>query len=1001
MKKLKLILFLIIVTASVHLYAQIIDYTEYVNPFIGTGGHGHTYPGAAVPFGMVQLSPDTRLTGWDGCSAYHYSDSIIYGFSHTHLSGTGCSDYGDILLMPFVGTINLKNTECASSFNHKTETASPGYYSVFLDKYQVKVELTATKRAGFHKYTFSENKNAGIIIDLQHRDEVIDSYIEVVNNNEIKGMRRSKAWAADQYVYFVVKFSKPFDSYGIALNDSIKNYIKKGEGKNVKAYFTFKTKKNEVVYAKIGISAVSTDGAYKNLDTEISEWNFEQIKSNAKAEWNKELSKIEVDGGSKEQTTVFYTSLYHAMLNPNIYSDVDGQFRGTDLKIHQAKGFDYYTVFSLWDTYRAEHPLFTIIDQKRTSDFINTFINQYSYGGILPVWELSGNETNCMIGYHAISVIADAFIKGITGFDALKALEAMKYSAELDKYGLACYKKNGFIISDIESESVSRTLEYAYDDWCIAQMALKLGKMNDYLTYIQRAQYYKNLYDSTTGFMRAKFNGAWYNPFEPVEVNSNYTEANAWQYSFYVPQDITGLFNLMGGKQMLSNKLDDLFAANNQLFGREQPDITGLIGQYAHGNEPSHHMTYLYDYVNMPWKTQLLVRKIMDEMYNTKEDGLFGNEDCGQMSAWYVMSAMGFYAVCPGNEEYAIGSPLFKTVTIHLENGNKLIIKANQLSSKNIYIQSATFNGENYNKCFLLHSDIMKGGELIFTMGYKPNKNWGNKDEDVPKTIISEHQIVPVPYFIAKSKTFFTSQKIEIKSIIPDTKIYYTTDGSEPDSTKNIYSNPLEIKESSYIKVVAYQKGFGKSFVVCSEYIKIPEGRSIKLLTSYDSQYTAGGPEGLIDFIRGGKNFRLGAWQGYNGKDFEAIVDLGKMESIHKISAGFLQDIGSWIWMPTLIEYSVSDDNVNFNVVASIKNDISNSDYNSIIKDYTSLCDTKARYIRVKAKGYGIIPSWHLGAGNPSWIFIDEIIVEYVLLTSELLKKLTPKRVFGWKRYLI
>jgi len=521
MKKLKLILFLIIVTASVHLYAQIIDYTEYVNPFIGTGGHGHTYPGAAVPFGMVQLSPDTRLTGWDGCSAYHYSDSIIYGFSHTHLSGTGCSDYGDILLMPFVGTINLKNTECASSFNHKTETASPGYYSVFLDKYQVKVELTATKRAGFHKYTFSENKNAGIIIDLQHRDEVIDSYIEVVNNNEIKGMRRSKAWAADQYVYFVVKFSKPFDSYGIALNDSIKNYIKKGEGKNVKAYFTFKTKKNEVVYAKIGISAVSTDGAYKNLDTEISEWNFEQIKSNAKAEWNKELSKIEVDGGSKEQTTVFYTSLYHAMLNPNIYSDVDGQFRGTDLKIHQAKGFDYYTVFSLWDTYRAEHPLFTIIDQKRTSDFINTFINQYSYGGILPVWELSGNETNCMIGYHAISVIADAFIKGITGFDALKALEAMKYSAELDKYGLACYKKNGFITSDIESESVSRTLEYAYDDWCIAQMALKLGKMNDYLTYIQRAQYYKNLYDSTTGFMRAKFNGAWYNPFEPVEVNSN------------------------------------------------------------------------------------------------------------------------------------------------------------------------------------------------------------------------------------------------------------------------------------------------------------------------------------------------------------------------------------------------------------------------------------------------------------------------------------------------
>jgi len=976
MPKIKLALLLITLTINVQLYAQSNNYAEYVNPFIGTGGHGHTYPGAAVPFGMVQLSPDTRLTGWDGCSAYHYSDSIIYGFSHTHLSGTGCSDYGDILLMPFVGPINLKNTEYASSFNHKNEIASPGYYSVFLDKYQVKVELTVTKRAGFHKYTFPENKNAGIIIDLQHRDEVIDSYIEIVNNKEIKGMRRSKAWAADQYVYFVVKFSKPFESYGIALNDSIKADIKKGEGKNVKAYFTFKTANNEVVYVKVGISAVSTDGAYKNLDSEISDWNFEQIKANAKAEWNKELSKIEVDGGSKEQTTVFYTSLYHAMLNPNIYSDVDGQFRGTDLKIHQAKGFDYYTVFSLWDTYRAEHPLFTIIDQKRTSDFINTFINQYIYGGILPVWELSGNETYCMIGYHSIPVIVDAFVKGITGFDALKALEAMKYSAELDKNGLNFYKKYGFIPSELESESVSRTLEYAYDDWCIAQMALKLGKMNDYLTYIKRAQYYKNIYDPTTDFMRAKFNGGWYKPFEPAEVNSNYTEANAWQYSFYVPQDIIGLSKLMGGKQMLANKLNGLFTTNNQLSGREQPDITGLIGQYAHGNEPSHHMAYLYDYVNMPWKTQELVSKIMNEMYTTKEDGLCGNEDCGQMSAWYVMSAMGFYAVCPGNDVYAIGSPLFEKITIHLENGKKFIIKANHRSEKKFYIQSATLNGENYNKCFLLHSDIMKGGELIFTMGNKPNKKWGSNEEDIPKTFISEHEIVPVPYFIAEGKTFFTSQKIVIKSINPDTKIYYTTDGSEPDSTKNIYSKPLENKESSFIKAVAYQKGYGKSFVVCSEYLKIPEGRSIKLKATYDSQYTAGGAEGLIDYIRGGMNFRLGAWQGYNGKDFEAIVDLGKMENIHKISAGFLQDIGSWIWMPTVIEYSVSDDNINFNIVASIKNDISDSDYTSIIKDYTSLCNTKGRYIRVKAKSYGIIPTWHLGVGNPSWIFIDEIIVE-------------------------
>ncbi len=976
MNKLKFALLLITIGLFTHLKAQSPRYTDYVNPFIGTGGHGHTYPGASVPFGMVQLSPDTRLTGWDGCSAYHYSDSIIYGFSHTHLSGTGCSDYGDILLMPYTGNVNLINTNYASTFNHKNETASPGYYRVQLDKYNVNVELTATKRVGFHKYTFSENNNAGIIIDLQHRDDVIESYIEVVSNSEIKGMRRSKAWAEDQYVYFYIKFSKPIASYSIALDDIVKPNTKEGIGKNVKAYFNFKIEKNEAVYAKVGISGVSTDGAYNNLQSEIPDWNFEKVKSNATIEWNKELGKIQVEGGSKEQTTNFYTALYHAMLNPNLYMDVDGQYRGADLKIHQANGYDNYTVFSLWDTYRAEHPLFTIIDQKRTCDFINTFINQYVYGGILPVWELSGNETYCMIGYHSVPVIVDAYIKGIVGFDALKAFEAMKHSAELDHLGLDAYKKFGFIPSEWEAESVSKTLEYAYDDWCIAQMALKLGKKEDYLNYIKRAQYYKNLFDNTTGFMRAKFNGGWYSPFVPTEVNFNYTEANAWQYSFYVPQDITGFFDLMGGKLKLENKLDELFSTSNKVSGREQADITGLIGQYAHGNEPSHHMAYLFSYINKPWKTQQIVRKIMDEMYKPTIDGLCGNEDCGQMSAWYVMSAMGLYSVCPGNEEYAIGTPLFKKVTINLENGKKFIIKADNVLDKNIYIQSATMNGKKYNNCFILHSDIMNGGEIVFTMGETPDKNWGTNDADVPVTSISENKIVPVPYFVTNGKTFFTSKKIEINKITTDTRIFYTLDGTEPDSTKSLYVNPIEINETSTLKAISYQKGFGKSYIVTAQFIKIPEGRSVKLISLYDNQYTAGGAEGLIDYIRGGKNFRLGAWQGYNGKDFEAVIDLGKVQNIHKISTGFLQDIVSWIWMPSIIEYAISDDGVNFIMISTIKNDVSDNDYNSLIKDFDANVNVKGRYIRVKAKNYGKIPTWHLGAGNPSWIFVDEIIVE-------------------------
>jgi len=956
-------------------FSQVKDFTSLVDPFIGTSGHGHTYPGASMPFGMVQLSPDTRLTGWDGCSAYHYSDSIIYGFSHTHLSGTGCSDYGDILLMPMINTFSFNNEKYSCEFSHKNETATPGYYQVKMNN-DIYVELTVSKRVGFHKYTFPSDKNPYVILDLKHRDEVIESYIEVVNDTIIRGYRRSKAWAADQRLYFVIQFSKPIKEFGIALNDTVQKYLKKVEGKNVKAYFSFTPNEKNVLLVKVGISAVSTDGAYKNMLAEIPGWDFNKIKDIAKEAWNKELGKIEVEGGTSDQQTIFYTALYHSLLTPNLYMDVDGQYRGTDLKIHKAEGFDNYTVFSLWDTYRAEHPLFTIIEQKRTNDFINSFINEYKNGGMLPVWELSANETFCMIGYPSVSVIADAFMKGIKNYDTIEAFKAMKSSADADRYGLSFYRKYGYIPGDKESESVSKTLEYAYDDWCIAQMAKGMGKTDDYKKYIQRAQFYKNIFDPETKFMRAKLNGGWYKPFDPTEVNNNYTEANSWQYSFYVPHDISTLIEMYGGKQRFSNKLDSLFFGNYKFSGREQADITGLIGQYAQGNEPSHHIAYLFDYVGKPWRTQEIIHKIQTEMYSAKFDGLCGNEDCGQMSAWYVMSAMGFYQVCPGNEQYAIGTPLFNKITIHLEIGKDFVITAKNSSRENFYIQSAALNGVAYNRSYFTHSDLMKGGSLEFVMNNKPDFFWAVNDENCPKTKINDYPVVPVPYIVADKKTFYDSLKIELKSVNPEQKIFYTINGSNPDSAGILYTKPFEIKSTTKVKAVSKDKEMGKSFTIESDFLKIPKGRSINIKSVYNPQYTAGGDDGLIDNIRGENDFRLGGWQGYQGQDFEAVVDLGKIQSIHKIAAGFLQDVNSWIWFPTEVEYAVSADGKEFKIVDTIKNTFSDKDYTVTKKDFSSTLNTSCRYVRVKAKNYGMIPSWHLGAGGEAFIFIDEIIIE-------------------------
>ena len=994
--------------------------TRFVDPFIGTAGHGHTFPGATLPFGMVQLSPDTRLSGWDGCSGYHYSDRIIYGFSHTHLSGTGISDYGDILLMPTVGEVYLNamngdqtDKGYASRFDHKNERARPGYYSIKLDDEDIFVELTTTKRVGFHRYHFPKTQRANVILDLQHRDKVLDSALRIVDGTHIEGFRRSAAWAKDQVVYFVAEFSKPMTSSGISNDASTLQKLSEARGNNLRAFFQFDATDRTPLQVKVAISSVSIEGARKNLAAELNHWDFEEVRTDATQAWNVELRKIEVSGGTEAQLKNFYTALYHAMIAPNLFMDADGQYLGRDFKIHTAKGFENYTVFSLWDTFRAAHPLYTIIDQKRTVDFVRTFLAQYEQGGRLPVWEFAANETDTMIGYHAVPVIADAVVKGIAGFDREQALTAMKHSANLKQFGLAAYTNHGFINMEEERESVSKTLEYAFDDWCIAETARMLGRKDDYRRFVERAQYYKNVFDPESGFMRPRTNGGWLAPFDPREVDFNFTEANSWQYSFFVPQDINGLIDLMGGKERFAQKLDALFRSESKTTGREQADITGLIGQYAHGNEPSHHMAYLYNYVNQPWKTQQRVRQIMEMFYRPEPDGLIGNEDCGQLSAWFVLSAVGFYPVTPASPVYVIGTPLFPELRLNLENGKSFVVKAHGASEKNIYIQSAFLNGKPYRKSYLMHGDLMAGGELVFQMGPEPNLRWGAGDKDVPVSRIVDHQIVPVPVIIANGKTFRDRLNIAMHGVfVPEGRyvyssktrsnpqgsfrsgstganIHYTADGSEPTSRSQRYIQPFFIDSSLTLKAVAITDDGRRSLVNTANYHKIPHNWTITLISKYSSQYTGGGALALIDGIRGTTNWSGGGWQGYWGQDFVAVIDLSKVQEVTKLGAGFLQDVGSWILMPRQVEFEVSLEGHEFVKVALIENDVPEKQYGVVIKDFAQVLSTqtvsnsqmavgpvKARYIRIRAQNYGKLPSWHPGVGGNAWIFVDEIFVQ-------------------------
>lgn len=955
---------------------------QYVDPMIGTDGHGHTFPGATAPFGMVQLSPDTRIDGsWDGCSGYHYSDETIYGFSHTHLSGTGCSDYGDIMFMPGIDEPRYTNGTDGKpgypqEFSHDYEDASAGYYKVQLSN-AVTCEMTASPRVGVHKYTFPDGKKAWIVLDMAHRDEVLECELEIVDDHTIRGKRFSKAWATNQQLWFYAEFSKPFThtlwSEGTTFNaDS-------SSAKDLKAVFEFGDASSEPVEVKVALSPVSWENAKLNMQVETQDNWFDWVRTKTLQNWESELARIEVTSDDVHKLRTFYTALYHCFIAPNVYCDVNGDYRGMDHQVYRDTVHQRYTVFSLWDTYRALHPLFTIIQQKRTNDFINTFLQQYKESGRLPVWELSSNETDCMIGYHSVSVIADAWMKGIVDYDTVLAYEAMKASAMGNRFGLEDYRKYGFIPAEGESESVSKTLEYAYDDWCILQCAKRINASNDDdFRFSRRADNWLNMYNPETGFMQARLNNAFISPFNPFEVNFHYTEANAWQYSMAVQQDVLTLIKQIGGADKFEAHLDSLFSVSSQTTGRDQADISGLIGQYAHGNEPSHHMAYLYCYINKFWKTQELVSKICTTLYTDQPDGLCGNEDCGQMSAWYVLSSSGIYSVTPGKPEFIIGTPLFTSVKYHLENGNVFSFNCTGDNPEDIYMRVGTDTLDRNRKSeavFIPFSSLQAGLTIEQIKYQEPIKSCIYPDFTMP----DYRFVTSTPWITGVSSRTFTDQLVlGMKTLQPQSIIYYSLNGTDFIE----YKKPITISENTTIRMCSGTPMYAgdlrnfQSDTAIAQFTKAPAWKSIAIRNAYAPQYSAGGDRALIDGLTGTTNFRTGLWQGYEGVDLDLTIDLGSSVIVDSVFINFLHDQKSWIFVPGRVAVYVSDDPTIFNYKQQFNSQLKPNTTGPVVENFLFTPGMKGRYIRVHGQSILTCPKGHPGEGKSAWLFADEITIK-------------------------
>ncbi|MEZ4890495.1 MAG: GH92 family glycosyl hydrolase [Crocinitomicaceae bacterium] len=945
---------------------------NYVNPFIGTGGHGHTYPGASAPFGMMQLSPDTRYNGWDGCSGYHYSDDVIWGFSHTHLSGTGVEDYCDLLIVPQTGkprtTPGYKDSleGYGSKFSHANEKATPGYYSVRMNN-GIFAEFTVSKRTGMHHYSFPKNgEKRYILIDLTHRDQLTKYFINQ-EGREISGARFSSSWAKDQRLFFYIQTNVDAEKSELLDNGS-------------KLLLQFSENVTDIEL-KVGLSAVDEQGAKNNVIYELKGKNFASLKEAVEMDWVKELSAVLVDTTDKDKATIFYTALYHSYLAPNIFSDVDKRYLGQDKNVHSMDKNEQYTVFSLWDTYRATHPWYTLFQREKNLDFIVSFGNHANQGGNLPVWELAGNETYCMIGYHSASVIADAYAKGIKNFNVPFFIRQLKKTAEMDHLGKINFNEQGFIDYKEEPESVSKTLEYAYDSYCIASF-LQNAKADGYqvedsmiAVFQKRAFNFVNIFDPQTGFMRARNGGIWTSPFKPEEVNFNYTEANSWQYSLYAPHAIPVLTELLGGKEALEKWLNALFAAKSDLAGNHQVDITGLIGQYAHGNEPSHHMAYLYNYTNSPEKTAIIVDSILFHYYHNAPDGLSGNEDCGQMSSWYTFSALGLYPVSPGSALYDFGRPIFNSAELRYEDGRMTRITVKNNTPKNKFIQQILVNGQPYSKRYIAHWDLVSAKTLEFVMGPFPSTEYRTY-EVAPSIDSIPTSFVPVPYFTNTTSMFEKSTKVAIASPMKDLKYYYTLDGSTPTLKSKKYTKPFSIKKTTTVKVFAYNpKTAQKSQVITNEFRIKPSDLSLQLNSEYAKQYSASGNNALIDGLYGSNDFRSGDWQGFYNNNVNGVVTFNKTKNLKTIGLSALQGTRSWIFPPKAVEFKITyaDGEVEIKNVDLEKHPSGDWSPEQPVKFEVTPKSKAIQSVEFTAYNYGVNPTWHLSPGYPTFIFLDEI----------------------------
>ncbi len=875
---------------------------DYVNPFVGTGGHGHTFPGAAYPFGMMQLSPDTRLEGWDGCSGYHYSDTLVYGFSHTHLSGTGVPDYCDVLFMPGTGDVHFNNGSDGkegyrSAFIKSKESASPGYYKVFLEKYKIQVELTVGKRTGIHHYQFPSSAGQWVLVDLKHRDPLIAAGFSKYKENELAGYRISK-----------------------------------------------------------------------NIKSEFNEFNFKKLMQGTQKTWNEFLSRIQVEDKKKDEKVIFYTALYHNLIHPSLFQDVDGRYRGMDLKIHETTLEDHYTVFSLWDTYRSTHPLYQLIYPEYNSKFIRNFLRQYQECGHLPVWELAGNETWCMIGNHAIPVIANAFAHKKFDFDTALAKEAVTNSILNGTNSGMKFMKKGFIAANDESESVSKTIENSVDFGAARSMGC-----------LQATPYhpevYKNVYNPQTGFFQAKLNNSFVVPFNPKEVNHHYTEANAYQYLFGAHHDLTGLMNLFllsdfkqKREEIFRRRLDSLFMTESDMSGRLLPDVTGLIGQYAHGNEPSHHMAYLYD-LCAPEQGQQMIEKIKKEFYKNAPDGLIGNEDCGQMSSWYVFSALGFYPVNPFDAHYYLGYPSFEKVMIAVPNQQKISISTTQIQGFN-QVSGFKLNGKNNSIRFKVQPgdqlEIIFGNTKIPPVTFKDSTNIRSSD----------YVIKP---FVKNGNRVFNDSTTVVLSSLQKYPIAYTLDTA----SKNLsfFNDKIVLKEKT--KLFFRQRVVGqKEDWLISDFSPKPKGMKLHLQSPVADHYTAGGSDALIDGLTGSDDYRDGLWQGIQGKDLKLNLEFENLRSLKHIGIRFIQDQPSWILMPDEVEFSCSIDGIDYKILDVVKTKTSKRNEQRIIEEFSvnpnssAPAGTACKYLWIRAKNPGKLPEWHRGAGGDSWLFADEIILE-------------------------